>query len=99
MIKTLAAALALSLAAALPASAPSVAQESQQKKASNFKPLKGKSYYARRGGYSVKKGDVVGSTHAMDPSMSRYDSRGGLGNDFFFETPWSPHGGNSAYMH
>ena len=99
MLKALAAALALTLAASLPAAAAAVAQDEGAAKPKASKPLKGKSYYGRRGGYSVKKGDVIGSSRDMDPSMSRYDSRGGLGNDFFFETPWSPHGGNTVYMH
>lgn len=97
ILKTLIAAVTLAVFMAVPVAAPAEAQTAT-KSASKSKPLKGKSYYGRRGGYSYKSSDVVGSTTKMDPSMNRRSSGGPLGGDFFYETPWSPFGGNTHYM-
>lgn len=66
--------------------------------AKKAQPLKGKSYYGRRGGYSVRKSDVVGDTRRQDPTINARTSGAPLMGDFFWEQPFSPYGGNTDYM-
>lgn len=73
-------------------------QTSAQSSASGKKPLRGKSYYGRRGGYTVKKSDIVGDTRRQDPKINGRTTGGPLQGDFFWESPWSPYGGNTHYM-
>ncbi len=89
-------ALLLTGAAAVTVPQTAEAQSSGAKKA---KPLAGKSYYGRRGGYTVRKSDVVGDTRRQDPSINARTSGAPLQGDFFWEQPSSPIGGNTSYMH
>jgi hypothetical protein len=96
LLKSMMVALLLTGAAAVSAPQPAEAQSSGAKKA---KPLQGKSYYGRRGGYTVRKSDIVGNTRRQDPSINARTSGAPLQGDFFWEQPSSPIGGNTSYMH
>jgi hypothetical protein len=63
------------------------------------KPLKGKSYYGRQGGYTVKKADIIGDTRRQDPTLNARTSGAPLMGDFFWEQPGPQVGGNTSYMH
>lgn len=97
LLKTMLAALvfagALNLTVAVPA-----AEAQSKPKAKSGEPLRGKSYYGRRGGYSVKKSDVIGNTFRQDPTLNARTSGAPLQSDFFWEQPTSPIGGNTDYM-
>ncbi len=95
LLKALFVALLVSGFAAGTTVEPAEAQTSQKQ----AKPLTGKSYYGRRGGYTVKKADVIGDTRRQDPSLNARTSGSPLMGDFFFEQPTSPIGGNTSYMH
>ena len=92
----MAAALAVVVAAG---TAPSPAAAQSTSGAKKAQPLKGKSYYGRRGGYTVKKADVIGDTRRQDPTLNARTSGAPLMGDFFWEQPFSPIGGNTDYMH
>jgi hypothetical protein len=98
LLKTILAALvfagALNLAVDVPA-----AEAQAKPKAKSGQPLRGKSYYGRRGGYSVRKSDVTGNTFRQDPTINARTSGAPLQGDFFWEQPTSPIGGNTSYMH
>ena len=96
LLKSIMVALLLTGAAAVTVPQPAEAQSPGAKKA---KPLKGKSYYGRRGGYTVRKSDIVGDTRRQDPSINARTSGAPLQGDFFWEQPSSPVGGNTSYMH
>ncbi len=95
LLKTLLVAVLVAGVAAGAMVGPAEAQTTQKK----AKPLSGKSYYGRRGGYTVKKADIIGDTRRQDPSLNARTSGAPLMNDFFFEQPTSPIGGNTSYMH
>lgn len=95
LLKTLSLAVLMAAFAAGTMVVPAEAQTSQKQ----AKPLTGKSYYGRRGGYTVKKADVIGDTRRQDPSLNARTSGAPLMGDFFFEQPTSPIGGNTSYMH
>lgn len=96
LLKSMMVALLLTGAAAVTVPQPAEAQSTGAKKA---KPLTGKSYYGRRGGYTVRKSDIVGNTRRQDPSINGRTSGAPLQGDFFWEQPSSPIGGNTSYMH
>ena len=96
LLTSLMVALLMTGATAVAVPQPAEAQSTGAKKA---KPLKGKSYYGRRGGYTVRKSDVVGNTRRQDPSINARTSGAPLQGDFFWEQPSSPIGGNTSYMH
>jgi hypothetical protein len=96
LLKSMMVALLLTGAAAVAVPQTAEAQNAGAKKA---KPLSGKSYYGRRGGYTVRKSDVIGDTRRQDPSMNARTSGAPLQGDFFWEQPTSPIGGNTSYMH
>lgn len=73
-------------------------QSSEESSAKAKKPLRGKSYYGRRGGYTVKRSDVIGDTRRQDPKINGPSYSGPLQGDFFWESPRSPYGGNTDYM-
>jgi len=95
LLKTMLAAVIVAGVAAGAAVVPAEAQTSQKQ----AKPLTGKSYYGRRGGYTVKKADIIGDTRRQDPSLNARTSGSPLMSDFFWEQPTSPIGGNTSYMH
>ncbi len=80
------------------ATAPSPADAQTTSSAKKSKPLTGKSYYGRRGGYTVRKSDIVGDTRRQDPTINARTSAAPLMDDFFWEQPFSPVGGNTDYM-
>jgi hypothetical protein len=96
LLKSMMVALLLTGAAAVTVPQTADAQSAGAKKA---KPLQGKSYYGRRGGYTVRKSDVIGDTRRQDPTMNARTSGAPLQGDFFWEQPSSPVGGNTSYMH
>ena len=96
LLKSMMVALLLTGAAAITVPQTADAQSASAKKA---KPLAGKSYYGRRGGYTVRKSDVVGDTRRQDPSLNAPTSGAPLQGDFCWGQPTSPIGGNSSYMH
>jgi len=98
LFKTMLAALGLAVAASLAVPEPATAQTTK-KQANSSKPLKGKSYYGRRGGYSVRKSDIIGNTFRQDPTLNARTSGAPLQSDFFWEAPSPQIGGNTDYMH
>jgi hypothetical protein len=69
-------------------------------KAKANKPLSGTIYgNRRRGGYSVKKADVISGGPASDPAAQGYYPSGGLDDDFSYTRPSGPFGGYTPYMH
>jgi hypothetical protein len=96
-LKSLMAALIATGVAAATIPAPAEAQSPPGAK--KAKPLKGKSYYGRRGGYTVRKSDIIGDTRRQDPTLNARTSGAPLMGDFFWEQPFSPVGGNTDYMH
>jgi len=95
LLKSMMVALLLTGAAAVAVPQTAEAQSTGAKKG---KPLTGKSYYGRRGGYTVRKSDVIGDTRRQDPSLNARTSGAPLQGDFFWEQPFSPIGGNTDYM-
>ncbi len=99
LFKTMLAALGLAVAASLAVPAPAAMAQTTKKQANSYKPLKGKSYYGRRGGYSVRKSDITGNTFRQDPTLHARTSGAPLQSDFFWEAPSPQVGGNTDYMH
>jgi hypothetical protein len=97
LLKTIVAALLVTGIAASTVPQPAAAQSTSTNK--KAKPLSGKSYYGRQGGYTVKKADVIGDTRRQDPSMNGRTSGSPLMSDFFWEQPSPQVGGNTDYMH
>jgi hypothetical protein len=97
LLKSIMAAFLVAGVAAAIMPAPAEAQSTSSGK--KAKPLKGKSYYGRRGGYSVRKSDVIGDTRRQDPTMNARTSGAPLMSDFFWEQPGPQIGGNTSYMH
>ena len=97
LLKTMMAALLVTGIAA--AAAPRPAEAQSTSKGKKAKPLTGKSYYGRRGGYTVRKSDIIGDSRRQDPSINARTSGAPLMGDFFWEQPTSPIGGNTSYMH
>jgi hypothetical protein len=92
-------AAALALASVAPANA-AVKPKPQTAKASASKPLKGVIYgNRRRGGYTVKKADVISGGPAGEPAAQGYYPSGGLDDDMFSTRPSGPFGGYTPYMH
>lgn len=96
LLKSMMAAL---LVTGLAAVVPEPAEAQSTANAKKAKPLSGKSYYGRRGGYTVRKSDIVGDSRRQDPTINSRSSGGPLQSDFFWEQPTSPIGGNTVYMH
>lgn len=97
LLKTMMAAILVTGLAISAVPQPAEAQSTSTGK--KVKPLTGKSTYGRRGGYSVKKADVIGDTRRQDPSLNARTSGSPLMSDFFWEQPTSPIGGNTSYLH
>lgn len=91
--------VALLLTGAAAVAVPQTAEAQSSSSAKKAKPLTGKSYYGRRGGYTVRKSDVIGDTRRQDPTLNARTSGAPLQGDFFWEQPSSPIGGNTSYMH
>ena len=90
----------LAIAGTQPASAAVKHPKSGVTKASAHKPLHGVIYgNRRRGGYSVKKADVISGGPAGDPAAQGYYPSGGLDDDMFSTRPSGPFGGYTPYMH
>jgi hypothetical protein len=92
----------LAIAGTQPASAAvkSKHQPAGVTKASANKPLKGIIYgNRRRGGYTVKKADVISGGPAGEPAAQGYYPSGGLDDDLFSTRPSGPFGGYTPYMH
>lgn len=101
LLRSLAIAALLTTAFAVPATV-AVAQENSgyvvAKKKS--KPLKGVIYgNRRRGGYSYGKAEIYESRKFVERKANKQSDAGPFDSGFFFETPWSPHGGTAPYMH
>jgi hypothetical protein len=97
LLKSMMVALLLTGAAAI--TVPQTAEAQNTTGAKKAKPLTGKSYYGRRGGYTVRKSDIIGDTRRQDPTLNARTSGAPLQGDFFWEQPTSPIGGNTDYMH
>jgi hypothetical protein len=97
LLKSMMAALLVAGFAAATLPAPAEAQTSTNGK--KAKPLQGKSYYGRRGGYTVRKSDIIGDSRRQDPTINARTSGAPLMSDFFWEQPGPQVGGNTSYMH
>jgi hypothetical protein len=69
-------------------------------RAANSKPLRVTVYPTkRRGGYSYKQSDTIGTRNIYRfVHPPRQSSGGPFDNGFFFETPRGPYGGYTPYM-
>lgn len=76
---------------------------SKRYKKKRTRPLRGRIYMNRRGrrigGYSYRYVDVMNSRRQAERIMRHQSRIGSLDDDFFYERPRGPFGGNTPYMH